>query len=182
MAQKLSDQRYEEIPIASLQPHPNNPRQGDVASIAESIDTNGFFGAVIAQRSTGYILAGNHTWMAAKNAGMETIPTIWVDVDDARALRILLADNRTSDRAGYDKDALADVLRIASEAGSLTGTGYNKSDMSKLLKTLAERADDQTDQLKPQYSVIVDCQDEAHQLQVIEKLQKMKLQPRALIA
>ena len=50
----------ERVPLASLKRHPDNPRRGDVKAIALSINKNGFYGAVIVQRSTRYILAGNH--------------------------------------------------------------------------------------------------------------------------
>ena len=41
----------ESVPIDSITPHPENPNQGDRAAIAHSIETNGFYGFVICQRS-----------------------------------------------------------------------------------------------------------------------------------
>jgi hypothetical protein len=86
------------------------------------MDANGFYGAIIAQRSTGYILAGNHRYRAAVERDAETVPVIWVDVDDDSALRILLADNRTADGGDYDAQALVDIL---ADMGNLEGTGYD---------------------------------------------------------
>src|SRR5699024_3471718 len=103
-------------PIDAVRPHPRNPRQGDTGAIHESITTNGFYGAVIAQKSTGFILAGNHRHQAAVQAGAVEIPVTWVDVDDDHALRILLADNRTNDLATYDDAALAEILKDIHEA------------------------------------------------------------------
>lgn len=120
---------YEHIAIDSLIPHPENPRQGDVQAIAESIRANGFYGAVIAQRTTGYIIAGNHRWRAAQEVGMTEIPVMWADVDDEQALRILLADNRTSDKATYDQEALLDLLGNLED---FTGTGYTADDANQL--------------------------------------------------
>jgi ParB-like chromosome segregation protein Spo0J len=57
---KIINQEYELVPTGRLRPHPRNVNRGDLAVIAESIAQNGFYGAVVAQRSTGYILAGNH--------------------------------------------------------------------------------------------------------------------------
>ena len=54
------EQAYELVAPRALRPHPRNPRRGDVDAIEESIAENGFYGCVVAQRSTGYILAGNH--------------------------------------------------------------------------------------------------------------------------
>ena len=123
--------------LDAVQPHPRNPRQGDVGAIHQSIEANGFYGQIVAQRSTGHILAGNHRWLAAKQAGATRIPVTWVDVDDAHALRILLADNRTSDLASNDEYNLAQLLIEIQEAtGDLTGTGYDGDDLDDLLADL----------------------------------------------
>lgn len=128
-------QAYEIVAIDAVQPHPRNPRRGDVVAIGESIDRVGFYGAIIVQRSTGFILAGNHRWMAAKSAGRPDIPVIFVDVDDEMAARIMVADNRTSDRAAYDD---ADLLVLLSSLdGDLAGTGFDVHDLDHLLKELS---------------------------------------------
>jgi ParB-like chromosome segregation protein Spo0J len=119
-----------QVPTGDLKPHPKNPRRGNVEVIAESIRQNGFYGAVVAQRSTGHIVAGNHRWRAAQEAGMPEVPVLWVDVDDERALRILLADNRTSDVASNDSAVLAELLAGLPD---LAGTGYTAEDMTSLL-------------------------------------------------
>lgn len=85
------DQHLEDADVNSLIPHPDNPRRGDLDAIEESILANGWYGAVIVQRSTRHILAGNHRWQGAKNAGALTVPTIFIEVDDATARRIVLA-------------------------------------------------------------------------------------------
>jgi len=123
-------QEYQLVPIDDLTPHPANPRRGNLAVIGESIQANGFYGAVIAQRSSGHVLAGNHRLLALRAEGAVTAPVIWLDVDDEQAMRILLVDNRTNDIAGYDNNALA---RILSDLPSLTGTGYDSAELDKLL-------------------------------------------------
>lgn len=135
---KVVNQSYEDVELDAITPHPRNARKGDVDAIVGSIDANGFYGACIVQRSTGHILAGNHRYMAARESGMGTVPVIYVDVDDATALRILLADNRTSDIAGYDDQALAQLLTELAADGELYGTGYVESDVDALLATLED--------------------------------------------
>ena len=87
---KILSSTYELVEIDALTPHPENPRRGDIEAVAESIDQNDFYGAVIAQVSTRRILVGNHRWKAAKKRGALFIPVLWVDCDDDRARRILL--------------------------------------------------------------------------------------------
>jgi hypothetical protein len=135
---------YEMVPHGSVRPHPRNPRRGDIGAVKESVDVNGFFGALVVQRSTGYILAGNHRWRAAGEVGMDQIPVIWVDVDDATATRVLLADNRTSDLGTYDDAALAALVQsVASDAGTLLGTGYTDADLDELLAALTPPGEDE---------------------------------------
>jgi DNA modification methylase len=135
----IVNERYERVPVDAIRTHPKNPRRGDVDVIATSIAKNGFYGAVVVQRSTGYILAGNHRFLAAKKAGLTEVPVLFVDVDDKTARRILLADNRTSDIATYDDGALAALLKELRAEQDLLGSGYDDSDVDKLLKELGAK-------------------------------------------
>lgn len=133
-------------PIDAVTPHPKNPRRGDTEAIQASVQELGFYGVVIAQRSTGHILAGNHRYLAAQAAGASEIPVTWLDVTDEQALKILLADNRTSDRATYDDEALAALLREMLETTSdLTALGFTGDDINRALKALHPDDDDTDD-------------------------------------
>lgn len=137
---KHISQKYRRAQVADLHPHPENPRQGDVGAIHTSIETNGFYGAIIVQKSTQRVLAGNHRLVALQQAGTATVPVIEVDVDDDTARRILLADNRTNDLAAYDNQLLTDLLTsIAKEnPEALVGTGYDGDDLDDLIAMLQE--------------------------------------------
>lgn len=118
------------FPIDELEPHPDNPNRGDVDTIAESIDANGFYGAVMVQESRKRIIAGEHRWRAARQEGMTKLPVILVDCDDDEALRIMLVDNRSAEKANRDDDILA---RLLSSLPELTGTGYDDDDLATLV-------------------------------------------------
>lgn len=125
------------FPLSELVEHPENPRRGDVEGITESITVNGWYGAILAQVGTRHVLAGNHRLRAALQLGASTAPVIFLDVSDAEARRILLADNATSDSASYDEPALLQALRAQEEAlGSLEGSGYTEDDLASLLASL----------------------------------------------
>jgi ParB-like chromosome segregation protein Spo0J len=121
--------------VLELKAHPRNPRRGDVDKIRESIRRNGFYGTVVAQRSTGYILAGNHRVEAARQEGYTHVPVMWVDCDDRTAARILLVDNRASDTAFYDDTELLGLLREF-DMGDLEGTGWTDYDLTELEKVV----------------------------------------------
>jgi hypothetical protein len=131
------------VEIDDIQQHPLNPRVGYLPAIKDSIARNGWHGAVVVQKSTNLILAGNHRWLAAKELGLKRVLVHYVDVDDATARRVLLADNRTSDVAGYDDRSLQEVLTmIIAESPdepeeALKGTGYSHDDAEQLAIGLA---------------------------------------------
>lgn len=133
---ELNQEYFPSVPVGEVQTHPGNPRRGSLHEIEASIKKNGFFGSLIAQRSTKYVIVGNHRLLAARNLAMETVPVIFVDVDDALARKIMLVDNRTSDLGGYDEDLLMQLLQdLASDEG-LEGTGYDVDDLDDLIGKL----------------------------------------------
>lgn len=89
------------------------------------------------QRSTGFILAGNHTYKAALSLKWKQIAATYVDCDDEQALRILLIDNRANDLASYDDSALVEMLKgLMDTELKLEGTGFDPDDLDQLLKDL----------------------------------------------
>jgi len=137
--QLIINQKVANTPVKKIKLHPANPRRGDLGSIAESIAHNGFYGHIVCQESTGYILAGNHRYQALLQLGADKVPVCWVDVDDEEALRILLADNRTSDLAHTDPAELYAILqRLAESDKRLLGTGYKHDDTQSLLAQFQE--------------------------------------------
>lgn len=123
------EQVYELVPVAQLHPHPRNPRRGDVEAVMASITANGWHGAIVVQRSTGYVVAGNTRLRAARALGFDRLPVVWRDVDDATAERMLVADNRATDLGYFDADALAELLVSADD---LAGMLYGEADLELL--------------------------------------------------
>lgn len=124
------------IPIKHVKPHPENPRRGDVAGIASSLARFGQVRPILAQKSTGYIVAGNHTYQAALQLAWKKIAVAVVDLSDEDARAYMLADNRWSDVAQNDDAALLAILKDLGEAGQLDGTGYSPDDLDDLLALL----------------------------------------------
>lgn len=129
-------EKIEKVKLDDLRPYPKNPRVGNVAAIAESLQTNGQFQPIVVQRSTGYILAGNHTWKAAKSLKWKIIDAVYVDVDDESGARIVLAANRTNDLATYDTEILTDILK---GLPTPIGTGYDDSAVAALLEGIRDQ-------------------------------------------
>lgn len=126
------------VPISLLNCHPDNARRGDLNEIKSSLRAHGQYKPVMVQTSTGHILLGNHTYQALLELGSPLVAAINLDVDDEQAKRILAVDNRTSDLASYDHQALADLLDglIAETEQGLAGTGFTHESLDDLHKLL----------------------------------------------
>jgi DNA modification methylase len=122
------------IPIDSVELHPSNPRRGDVAAVAASLARFGQQKPVVVQRSTGYVVAGNHVVRAALSLGWTEIAANVEDLDDASAIAFMIADNRTADLGGYDDTLLAAILAEQQAADNLAATGYDDDDVAALLR------------------------------------------------
>lgn len=121
------------VAITDLIPHPLNARTHDIDTIASSLQMHGQFAPVVRQRSTGYTIKGHGTVEAAVLIGMRELDVITLDVDDDQAKRILLIDNRSSDKGGYHEAGLAELL---SSMDTLDATGYTPDDLTVLLARL----------------------------------------------
>ncbi len=149
MTRIINDGYDEHVPIDSLIPHPLNPNQGDYGAIEESINENGFYGALIVSRETRYILVGNHRWKVAKDKGETTIPVIWVIADRNEELRIMAADNQTNRLGSYSTPTLANLLlELTDTPSELKGTGFDGDDLDRFIKELAAKQSEDTDDEK----------------------------------
>jgi ParB-like chromosome segregation protein Spo0J len=124
------------IPIDSVSPWPDNPRDGDVGAISESLRRFGQQKPIVVQESSRYVTAGNHLWRAAKALGWTEIAANVVDMDDSTAEAYLIADNRTSELGSYDEELLGKLLRKIAQEGNLRGTGYDGEDVDDFLRRM----------------------------------------------
>ena len=122
------------ISIDDIHTHPSNVRQGDVGAICESLKAHGQYRPIVFQQSTKRILAGNHTWKAAKALGWQQIAATPIICDDQQALRILLADNKANDLATYDEPELIELLKqLADTDTGLLGTLFDEDELDSLI-------------------------------------------------
>lgn len=136
--------KVETFKISDLSTYHKNPRRGDVDAIAESLKARGQYRPIVVNIGTHAshdyeILAGNHTYLAAKKLGWKTIQATTVDVDDDQAAQIVLADNRLADFGGYDDETLSALL---SDVSSLDGLGWSQDDVDELAAALEPERDD----------------------------------------
>lgn len=132
---------HETLALGTITPHPDNARRGDTQRIERSLRDHGQYAALVVQQSTRHILKGNNTYrVMVDRLGWAHAEVTWVDCDDAQARAILAVDNRTSDGASYDDEALANLLESLNSDGLLAAGGYAQHDLDDLLAALEESA------------------------------------------
>ncbi len=101
------------VPIEQLQTLPNNPRKGNISSIAASYKKFGQVKPIVAvdnEDGTGTVIAGNHQLAAAKQLGWTHMAVLHVPFDHDKAIAFALADNRTSELGEDNQELLHDML------------------------------------------------------------------------
>ena len=99
-----------ERPPAVLHVNPRNARthsKRQIRQIADSIHAFGFTNPILVDEN-GLVLAGHGRLAAAKQLGLESVPTLSIErLTDAQKRAYVLADNRLAEKAGWDRNLLA---------------------------------------------------------------------------
>ncbi|MER0117822.1 ParB N-terminal domain-containing protein [Corynebacterium sp. KPL2636] len=146
---RSSQGELQHLPIEQLHSYSHNPRKGNIPAIKNSLTHHGLFKPLLVNTGsqTGEewaVLAGNHTLAAMRELNKQAadaaqdqpytmVPCYIIDVDETQAAEIVLVDNKTSDEADYNNEALADLLDWLPD---LDATGYEQADLDALLDGL----------------------------------------------
>lgn len=149
LAERTAARERDGFDISELLPHPENPNNGDIDAIVESLNEFDQYRPIVVQRSTMFILAGNHTYFGAMQLGWKRILVNFVECDDVVALQILLADNHIARKARVDDGQLTKLLNQLEQAGKLRGTSYSNEDLNGLLHRLNAAAPGDFSDLDP---------------------------------
>jgi len=126
------------VPTNQLRPWRDNPRKNDaaVAAVIDSIKRFGFGAPIIARLADGEVIAGHTRLKAAIKLGLPEVPVRYLDLDPADAHLLALADNKTSEIAQWDEDALGRILAElrANEVDLLAGTGFGEAELDALIR------------------------------------------------
>jgi DNA modification methylase len=136
--------RVEEVPLALLKLNGRNYRtiteprmrhlRRTIVRERELLEVR----PVIARLGSNVVLAGNQRVRAALAEGWETIPAVFMDVDDARAAQIMFLDNASFGEVDYD--LAADLLaELEAAGGDLDLTGFTRAETAAFLRRAAFR-------------------------------------------
>lgn len=119
-----------------------NPRKisdSEMESLRRSMRFFGVVEPIIVNKRSGSIVGGHQRVKAAVAEGIESLPVVWVDLDDPAERQLNIALNRI--RGEWQDEKLAVVLSGLDDAGAdLSLTGFGEAELEALLRPFA--ADD----------------------------------------
>lgn len=126
---------------SKLTPFEKNARDKQpVDKVAESIKRFGF-GAPILARTDGEIIAGHTRWQAALKLKLDEVPVRYMDISQADARLLGIADNRLGEEAEWNEDKLKQILEDISKErpeSDWSGTGLSDEDLNRILFSLSK--------------------------------------------
>lgn len=188
------------VALEELNKWPSNPKEHDLGAIAASMIRFGMRDPIGVNRNNHFIEEGHgrlDTLSALKRQGRPApkyvridaqgrwlVPVLLFDDDEVTQRGYMLAHNRTQDLGGgYDDAKLLEELEAQANFGMLPGTGFDGDDVDALRKKVSgEPASDANNQrLDMQYKIIVECDSEMQQTELLDRFQGEGLTVKALI-
>ena len=112
-----------ERPLSEIKPYPKNAKdhpEKQIKKIANSIKEFGFNQPIVLDKDN-VIIVGHGRYIAAQTLGMETVPTLTVELDEERAKSYRLADNKLNE-SDWDMDiVIAELKGLSLDMIDLTG-------------------------------------------------------------
>jgi DNA modification methylase len=137
--------------LASLKPDATNPRlhsTKQVEQISRSIQAFGFNVPILVDRNQ-RVIAGHGRLAAAKLLKLDRVPTIRLENLSASQMRaFMIADNRLTENADWDKQLLAQQLKDLSAVEldfSLEAIGFEMAEIDLMIEGLSPATDGKQD-------------------------------------
>ena len=178
------DLRSLAVPIDALKPDPRNARLHDdanIEAIASSLRRYGQVKPIVIHADTSVIEAGNGTYQAAQKLGWTHLAAVRVKHDATTAKGFALADNRTAELAAWNDELLSDLIaELAEEEPELADALL----LDKLVTSDKKSTDlDGSSQLGGiEYRLVITCEGEEHQAELLERFEQEGLKCRALMS
>lgn len=179
---------FEQVPFNRLRPWAHNPNEGDIDGIIESLKAFGWGRPIVANRHPGLegeIIIGHHSLAAAQRleASGEVIrngvpghaPVVWTSLPAKKAHGLSLADNKRAKAGTVTDDKLGLVVGLDElEPEEWLAAGFAEKEIKGLMfdawpKPERNGRNQRGKALK--YSVIVECDDEQQQTEMLERFE-----------
>ncbi len=124
------------VAVEALHPWVKNPRKNDhaVDRIADSIKQFGFGAPLLARKANGEIIAGHTRLKAAIKLGLDSVPVRYLNVTEAQAHALAIADNKLGEISSWVDALLSEVLDgLSTEMTEMPVLGFTEGELNRLL-------------------------------------------------
>jgi DNA modification methylase len=132
----------EYVPLASIFPNPVNPRthsRQQIKALAHSIEAFGFNAPILVDGEN-RVVAGHARLEAARLLGLQEVPVIRLKhLSEQQAKAYMLADNKLTDRSGWDDAKVSIILKDLSEMAlefEIEATGFETAEIDLRIQSL----------------------------------------------
>jgi ParB-like chromosome segregation protein Spo0J len=171
----------ETVLISALSEDPANARKHPTRNLEQIKASLRRFGQQkpIVVDATNTVRAGNGTLAAARALGWTTIQVVRSELPKTELTAYAIADNRTAELAEWDNEVLAATLADP-EIGDV---GFLEEEIAKLTGDVNDDDDEAADARLPpeKWLIVVTCESEAQQAELLERFAKDGLDCRALV-
>jgi hypothetical protein len=128
----VNDIQIEMVPIGDIKPYWRNPRKNDnaVPAVRASIACYGFQQPLVLDKKN-VIIVGHTRYRAAQELKLTEVPCVRSSLPPGKAREYRIADNKTSEFAEWDLDALLPELRELTDADM--GVFFKDNDLAEIM-------------------------------------------------
>lgn len=159
--------------------------QKNLKAIGDSLRHFGQIENLIVQQGTGRIIGGNARYRVMKKLGWSHVTALFLPLSDTEATALGIVLNRSGDLGSFDDEVLAaHFTDLKGKGWDLADLGFDATDQKKLLGDLEDALDDgpDEDKITDKYMVAVTCENEEHQIELLERFKAEGLEVKALFA
>ena len=179
------------VPLEKIIGNPRNPNshpESQVFLLAKIIKGQGWRAPITVSVRSGFIVRGHCRFAAAQKLGLSAVPVDYQDYEnEATEWADLIADNRVAELAEMDTTRLRDLLiELDTGAVDMEYTGFDAAALEELMTAAPPPGSNKgkatsTSEYKPKYSIIIDCENESAQTEMLERFIEEGLECRALM-
>lgn len=139
-----------EVEINSIKKDEKNAKthsKKSIDSLKRSISEFGQYMPIVINKKTNIILVGNGTYQALKELDYKKVKIVYVDLDEDKANKLSVLDNRTSELSEIDEDIVEKFFYELDE-NLIKITGYSDSEIEEIMnKITIDNMEDQTEKV-----------------------------------
>jgi hypothetical protein len=172
------------VETVDIKPNPKNPNQHpqkQIKLLAKIIKAQGWRAPITISNRSGLVVRGHGRLMAAKQLKLKECPVDFQDYETNEAeLADLIADNKIAELAVIDEDKIIDIFKDLEDCVEKKLTGFDKMEFAELLM-IPEEEDASPQLATMEYKVLIDCESEKDQGDLIKSLEKIGKKCRPII-